>query len=448
MKLGRDSEHAYCYSLFNLLNENINNFKMETFEYEKLVEIITDFFNKCDVHRKGENKYLKTLSQLIFQFLEGKVSEDVLRFYLEKQFDIRKSKELDNLIINIKHVLKKKGQVYTKMTFSNTFNYPKVSIIITTYNRKNYLVQALNSLLSQDYPNLEIIIIDDNSLDGTELMVKEYFCNEPRVIYIKKEKNCGPGNNRREAFELFGNGEYILFLDDDDYLVDMNYISKAIKFHIDHPEVSFVAANVFLERTIKKQLEISILGLGKIVNKNNYLLNFEKKGYPKPASTLTTVFKRDCLVEMGILNMNMVNDASIYLRSLLVGHAGFIDSIVGVYRIHGENITFNLSREFLIQNLNEKIIIKNMAVDQYGYDLKDMNDWLDFNAYKTISYYLSNSAKRTDDFKYIYNWVRENRPGIYGKLKREFQLVPFKKFLLRFKLVIRMRKKLNIFFEN
>lgn len=117
----------------------------------------------------------------------------------------------------------------------------------------------------QDYPNKEITVIDDCSTDGTEELMQQHFGAEPRVIYMRNATNSGPGNNRRKAFAAHGDGEYVLFLDDDDYLIDMNYFSKAVRFHLLHPEISFVAANVFLEYSKAKQLKSPICSLAALL---------------------------------------------------------------------------------------------------------------------------------------------------------------------------------------
>lgn len=132
---------------------------------------------------------------------------------------------------------------------------------------------------------------------------------------------------------------------------------------------------------------------------------------------------------MDILNMNMVNDASIYLRSLLIGDAGFINTLAGVYRLHGDNITFNLSQRFLIENLEEKLLIKNMAVQKYGYHEQEMTEWFNHNAYDTISYYLLNSAKDATDFKFMYHWALNHCPPIYNQLRNEFRTKLIKKII-------------------
>ncbi len=427
------------YSLLQSINQNVTESEFQTIQSDDFKKISSDFIKK--VNRQEDKENIETLSRLVFDLIQGHVSEEVVKIYLEKQF-ATKNHQLDEIISDL--ASNRDGKASSLITFEEGFSYPKLSIIITTYNRKEFLIQAINSLLVQDYPNIEITVIDDSSTDGTDFAMEKHFKNESRIIYMRKEVNCGPGNNRREAFKAHGDGEYVLFLDDDDYLIDTNYLSKAVNFHLHHSEISFVAANVLLEYTQKDQLKISNLGLNGIINKYDYLLNFEKEGYPKPVSTLTTVFKRSSLIEMDILNMNMVNDASIYLRSLLVGHAGIMESIAGVYRIHGNNITFNLSKEFLVENLVEKKILKRMAVEQYGFNQKEIDDWFQYTVYTTISYYFYNSAKEANDFKYVYDWIEENCPEIYKKLQQEFRFVLIKKRLLKFPAVQKLRKILKV----
>ena len=71
-------------------------------------------------------------------------------------------------------------------------NTPRVSVIIPTFNRAHVLPRALNSVLNQCYENIEIIVVNDGSTDGTEKLIKEEF---PTVKYIKIE-NRGERSER------------------------------------------------------------------------------------------------------------------------------------------------------------------------------------------------------------------------------------------------------------
>lgn len=393
------------------LIENIIKFSDRTSKEELLNLTNNSIGNQKN---KADKKILISFSEILISFLQGRITEKVFRFYLERQFGKENVTEYNNFLFNIKKFILNS---YAEVNIENLNR--KVNVIITTFNRKKYLTEAINSILNQSYPNIEVIVIDDASTDGTDELMKRKFSEISRIKYIKNAENQGPGNNRREAFKAHADGEFILFLDDDDYLIDCNYISKAVNFHINNPYVAFVAANVLLEYTEQKMYEFSELNLGEIVDKETYFFMLGKVGYPKPASTLTTLFKRKMLLEMDILNMEMVNDVSIYLRSLLVGDAGFIDTVAGVYRIHNNNITFSLSSDFLIENLNEKVAIKNLAREQYE-EVK-VEEWLHDNILNTVSYYFNNSAKKLKDYQSILNWVKLNSSEIYPDVKKKYR---------------------------
>ncbi|WNS41983.1 glycosyltransferase family 2 protein [Paenibacillus sp. MMS20-IR301] len=378
---------------------------------------------------------LDTLTGVLDAFLAGRASEDALRFYTSTQYKINVN-ELAGFMPGLRALsggaaaddFADAGKI---LSTADPSPCPKISVIITTYNRQAFLKQAVDSILQQDYPRVEVTVIDDCSSDGTEEMMASAFGGEPRVIFMRNRVNSGPGNNRRKALAAHGDGQFILFLDDDDYLIDRSYLSKAVLAHQTHPGLSFVAANVFLEYSRSQKLTLSSLGLNPVTDKHDYFMNFEQQGYPKPASTLTALFSREALMSIDILNMKMVNDASIYLRALLTGDAGFIDTLAGVYRIHGNNITFNLSQSFLIENLEEKRNIRNMATQRYGYSKPEMSEWFNHNVYDTISYYLMNSAQSHTDFKFMYSWASMHAPEAYTRLKRQFRTKLMKKQLLR-----------------
>lgn len=88
----------------------------------------------------------------------------------------------------------------------------KVSILISVYNKEKYLKQAIESALSQTYPNKEIILLDDNSTDNSLNIAKEY----PIVIY-SNERNMGQAYTKNKLASL-STGDYIQYLDADDYL--------------------------------------------------------------------------------------------------------------------------------------------------------------------------------------------------------------------------------------
>lgn len=91
--------------------------------------------------------------------------------------------------------------------------YPKVSVIIPTFNRAGTLERALKSILRQTFQDFEIIVVDDHSRDNTGDLVREI--NDPRIFYICHDVNKGGAVARNTGIKQ-ARGEYIAFLDSDD----------------------------------------------------------------------------------------------------------------------------------------------------------------------------------------------------------------------------------------
>jgi teichuronic acid biosynthesis glycosyltransferase TuaG len=90
-----------------------------------------------------------------------------------------------------------------------------VSVIIPSFNAQNVILRAIESVLSQTYQNLEIIIIDDQSDDATFNTVYGEYSADERFLIIQNNENIGAGATRNRGIEI-AQGEYIAFLDADD----------------------------------------------------------------------------------------------------------------------------------------------------------------------------------------------------------------------------------------
>ena len=94
---------------------------------------------------------------------------------------------------------------------------PKVSVIVPVYNVEKYLERCLNSLVNQTLDDIEIIIVNDGTKDNSEKIIKEFLDKYPqKIIYLKKE-NGGLSDARNYGIP-YAKGEYIAFLDSDDYI--------------------------------------------------------------------------------------------------------------------------------------------------------------------------------------------------------------------------------------
>lgn len=97
----------------------------------------------------------------------------------------------------------------------------EITVIVPVYNSKKYLEKCLNSLLNQTYTNFQLILVDDGSTDGSEILCDEYARRDRRIKVIH-QRNAGPVNARKNGLkEAVGN--YIYYVDSDDW-VDENLI--------------------------------------------------------------------------------------------------------------------------------------------------------------------------------------------------------------------------------
>tara|TARA_R100000935_G_scaffold56463_1_gene88047 strand:+ start:16581 stop:17537 length:957 start_codon:yes stop_codon:yes gene_type:complete len=103
------------------------------------------------------------------------------------------------------------------------FLYPKVSVIMATYNRAHFIEDSLDSILNQTYENWECIIIDDGSVDSTKVILQSYIKKDNRFKFFNRSDNHKKGlpGCRNMGLEL-ANGEFIVFFDDDDIVHPQN----------------------------------------------------------------------------------------------------------------------------------------------------------------------------------------------------------------------------------
>jgi len=101
---------------------------------------------------------------------------------------------------------------------------PKVSVIVPVYNVESYLKRCLDSLVSQTLEDIEIIIINDGSTDGSQDIINEYLEKYSKKIKVFQEKNNGMGSARNYGIENAA-AEFIAFVDSDDY-VKIDFLEK------------------------------------------------------------------------------------------------------------------------------------------------------------------------------------------------------------------------------
>ena len=137
----------------------------------------------------------------------------------------------------------------------------KVTVIIPVYNQLKYLERCIESALSQTYKNIEILLIDDGSNDGSEKMCDQYAKLDKRIKVIHKE-NGGLSSARNVGMDC-ATGEYITFLDSDDYLAinaiqDMINLCLKYNAEISIMKMEYIAENINeeIQQPIKEHIKV------------------------------------------------------------------------------------------------------------------------------------------------------------------------------------------------
>ena len=111
---------------------------------------------------------------------------------------------------------------------------PLISVIIPVYNVEKYLHRCLDSVIAQTYQNLEIICVDDGSIDDSGKICDQYAVRDARIKVIHQE-NQGPSAARNRGLDA-AEGEYIAFVDSDDYILEDMYkkmLDKLLNYNVD-----------------------------------------------------------------------------------------------------------------------------------------------------------------------------------------------------------------------
>ena len=92
-----------------------------------------------------------------------------------------------------------------------------ISVIVPVYNVQDLIGRCLNSILAQTWQNIEVILVNDASSDGSGRICEEYALRDRRVQVVHFQKNRGPGAARNEGIRR-ASGDFVSFIDSDDYV--------------------------------------------------------------------------------------------------------------------------------------------------------------------------------------------------------------------------------------
>ncbi|HLH56716.1 MAG TPA: glycosyltransferase [Verrucomicrobiae bacterium] len=241
---------------------------------------------------------------------------------------------------------------------------PKVSVHIVTYNHARFIRQTLDSVLTQDFDApLEICIGDDASTDGTAEILREYSLRYPdRVRAVLRERNMGPGPNAVDILNKC-TGEYIAFLEGDDYWTTSNKLKLQAEYLDRNPGCSLVHHAV----------EHIAWPSGAILGKAPAPLFRFQRPDPKLLSmtnyiqTCSVMFRRSALPKLdeGYLALR-IGDWPLFVLLAQNGWVGYIDKVMAHYRIHSANSWNNRAPDYKLRAMESMANYLLGRVDEHS----------------------------------------------------------------------------------
>lgn len=208
-------------------------------------------------------------------------------------------------------------------------SHPIISVIIPTYNRKNIILEAINSVLQQEPKNYEILLIDDGSTDGTEEYIKSL--NLP-IRYIRKE-NGGVSSARNKGIEM-AEGSHVAFLDSDDVWLP-NILNTQFKYLESHPGIPLVYCDQYIEAD-GKILPETRFGRAISADKNVMQKRFYLPGFVQhlPIHISSTMTRKSLFEEIGCFNedLKIHEDIELWNRISEKYDLGYIEQPLAVFR--------------------------------------------------------------------------------------------------------------------
>jgi len=135
-------------------------------------------------------------------------------------------------------------------------NQPQVTVICTCFNHEKYIVETLNSVINQDYKNIQLIIVDDCSTDNSVNIINEWLVKNPEVKFIVNKRNLGITKSFNYSYK-YATGEYLIDLAGDDILL---------------PECIILQLNIFNQSSYKN-LGL-VYGNAHVINENSDFMNY------------------------------------------------------------------------------------------------------------------------------------------------------------------------------
>ncbi|MEP7271361.1 MAG: glycosyltransferase family 2 protein [Acidobacteriota bacterium] len=259
-------------------------------------------------------------------------------------------------------------------------NAPSVVLIVLTYNAREVARRCLVSLRRLTYANLQVVVVDNASSDGTESMVRSEFV-EFECLQTGANLGYTGGNNRGLEIVLKRDADYALILNPDTVIINPHFLEEMVSHLEDIRDIGIAGPRVFLrERGTVQNTVLFTPGLwrslrnwiGYRLNPGSYELSGDKERDAETLNGVCLLLRTKCLREIGLFDENIfmyIEDADLDHRARLSGWRVRylpIDSVVHEQRLDGYEMTSLVS--FLLRRNSVYFLNKfGRSIDAWGY---------------------------------------------------------------------------------
>lgn len=276
----------------------------------------------------------------------------------------------------------------------------KVSIIIPIYNSEKYLKRCIDSVISQTYKNLEIILVNDGSTDNSVNICNEYVKQDSRIKLISKE-NGGLSSARNKGLE-YVTGDYVFYLDSDDYL-SKKCIETLVKYIIKYDadisiiKMMYISENTNEEMQNDTKNDIMVMDSEKAIEESLYQ---RKYSCCAPAKLYKTEIAKEIEFPLGKLSEDLATCHKFLDKANKIVYTSEIGYY---YRQHGSSIMhkFNIKR---MDALDWAIEIENFCKEKYPKIIKAAKN----RTFNVAIHLLLDIQKETENYDRLYKTIWYN----------------------------------------
>jgi len=220
----------------------------------------------------------------------------------------------------------------------------KISIIIPTFNKANFLPKAIQSVFNQTYQNFELIVVDDGSTDNTKEVVKKFQTKDKRIKYFFQENSGGAAKPKNVGIKN-ASGEYIAILDADD-----EWLSEKLELQLkllEDQRLDFVGCYSLVIDAQNNFKSIYI-----IPNYKNVLDNILMRDYMGSGSSM--MYRKDIFDKSGLFDENLKTAQDWEMRIRLAQEYKFapVEKVLFKYYVHENNISSSVPYKEKLKDLD------------------------------------------------------------------------------------------------